>query len=96
MSRSARCSSIAFACEVHFFMLQRILSTDMCQLGKERLEFADLLFIFIMMPHAELPWTRTGGDVETCCFAMVVPPAYRKQRGNTKVSGTTDSNLHKL
>lgn len=30
------------------------------------------------MPHAEVPWSRTGGDVDTCCLAAWVPPALQE------------------
>lgn len=37
--------------------------------------------MFIVMPHAELPWTWTGGDVATCSFATLVPPALLEAAG---------------
>lgn len=34
--------------------------------------------MFVVMCHAEVTWTRTGGDMETCCFAPLVPPALQQ------------------
>lgn len=34
--------------------------------------------MFIVVPHAELPWARAEGDVENCWFATLVPPAFQE------------------
>lgn len=34
--------------------------------------------MFFGMPHADLSWARIGGDVETCCFTKLMPPALQE------------------